>query len=141
MLYCLSFFFQAEDGIRDYKVTGVQTCALPISKYYLFYVIFAGQCVVFGLSGGLFNVVLDMLGHPPHPQGAINRAPTHAASLHSPVLETSPPVSLRVYHGLLLAAILWLFVGLVLLPLTDAGIFGAQVNAGVVNRMWSLAVG
>src|SRR5256885_4001531 len=23
-------FFQAEDGIRDYKVTGVQTCALPI---------------------------------------------------------------------------------------------------------------
>src|SRR3989454_11261605 len=28
---CMSFFFfQAEDGIRDYKVTGVQTCALPI---------------------------------------------------------------------------------------------------------------
>ena len=26
----LIFFFQAEDGIRDYKVTGVQTCALPI---------------------------------------------------------------------------------------------------------------
>src|ERR1039457_4115721 len=26
------FFFQAEDGIRDYKVTGVQTCALPIYK-------------------------------------------------------------------------------------------------------------
>src|SRR5205807_5110932 len=25
-----TFFFQAEDGIRDYKVTGVQTCALPI---------------------------------------------------------------------------------------------------------------
>src|SRR6266446_9614072 len=25
------FFLQAEDGIRDYKVTGVQTCALPIS--------------------------------------------------------------------------------------------------------------
>src|SRR2546426_8809617 len=33
MSYFLSvffFFFQAEDGIRDYKVTGVQTCALPI---------------------------------------------------------------------------------------------------------------
>src|SRR6266850_1788806 len=27
----LFFFFQAEDGIRDYKVSGVQTCALPIS--------------------------------------------------------------------------------------------------------------
>src|SRR5256885_5223493 len=32
-LYLLVFFFfQAEDGIRDYKVTGVQTCALPISR-------------------------------------------------------------------------------------------------------------
>src|SRR2546426_3237165 len=32
MLTCFFFFFffQAEDGIRDYKVTGVQTCALPI---------------------------------------------------------------------------------------------------------------
>src|SRR5256885_4646089 len=30
-LVALFFFFQAEDGIRDYKVTGVQTCALPIS--------------------------------------------------------------------------------------------------------------
>src|SRR2546427_2636039 len=30
--YCLYiFFFQAEDGIRDLTVTGVQTCALPIS--------------------------------------------------------------------------------------------------------------
>src|SRR5437764_8121991 len=27
----LFFFFQAEDGIRDTSVTGVQTCALPIS--------------------------------------------------------------------------------------------------------------
>src|SRR5207302_3793490 len=27
---CLFFFFQAEDGIRDFHVTGVQTCALPI---------------------------------------------------------------------------------------------------------------
>src|SRR5690348_17810386 len=28
----LIFFFQAEDGIRDGRVTGVQTCALPISE-------------------------------------------------------------------------------------------------------------
>src|ERR1022692_3684452 len=26
----MKFFFQAEDGKREYKVTGVQTCALPI---------------------------------------------------------------------------------------------------------------
>src|SRR5260221_321885 len=32
MYVCLVFFFfQAEDGIRDHCVTGVQTCALPIS--------------------------------------------------------------------------------------------------------------
>src|SRR5256885_10874026 len=30
------FVFQAEDGIRDYKVTGVQTCALPISSTTVF---------------------------------------------------------------------------------------------------------
>src|SRR2546430_5678578 len=30
----LFFFFQAEDGIRDLTVTGVQTCALPISNSY-----------------------------------------------------------------------------------------------------------
>src|SRR5207237_7268648 len=29
------FFFQAEDGIRDSSVTGVQTCALPISAVYM----------------------------------------------------------------------------------------------------------
>src|SRR5690349_23024634 len=29
--YAIFFFFQAEDGIRDLYVTGVQTCALPIS--------------------------------------------------------------------------------------------------------------
>src|SRR5205809_3558836 len=34
MLFFVSFFFffQAEDGIRDVAVTGVQTCALPISS-------------------------------------------------------------------------------------------------------------
>src|SRR2546430_3744743 len=29
---CFVFFFQAEDGIRDLTVTGVQTCALPILR-------------------------------------------------------------------------------------------------------------
>src|SRR5690554_7407912 len=30
--HLMFFFFQAEDGIRDADVTGVQTCALPISS-------------------------------------------------------------------------------------------------------------
>src|SRR5690606_27265661 len=34
---CFVFFFQAEDGIRDFHVTGVQTCALPICKRLLEY--------------------------------------------------------------------------------------------------------
>src|ERR1017187_5852393 len=32
--YYIFFFFQAEDGIRDTSVTGVQTCALPISSLF-----------------------------------------------------------------------------------------------------------
>src|SRR3712207_7844510 len=37
-MYCIVgfFFFQAEDGIRDIGVTGVQTCALPISPLNLY---------------------------------------------------------------------------------------------------------
>src|SRR3712207_8308071 len=39
--YCV--FFQAEDGIRDIGVTGVQTCALPISSCPPGWVVSAGQ--------------------------------------------------------------------------------------------------
>src|SRR3989442_8717127 len=34
-MHMIFFFFQAEDGIRDADVTGVQTCALPISEHRL----------------------------------------------------------------------------------------------------------
>src|SRR2546427_1536805 len=34
MLFFFFFFFQAEDGIRYLTVTGVQTCALPISRHH-----------------------------------------------------------------------------------------------------------
>src|SRR2546430_7969079 len=40
---CLKcFFFQAEDGIRDLTVTGVQTCALPISSTFKDKIVFLG---------------------------------------------------------------------------------------------------
>src|SRR5215475_10515849 len=32
-MHLFFFFFQAEDGIRDFHVTGVQTCALPICSF------------------------------------------------------------------------------------------------------------
>src|SRR5690606_39540838 len=61
------FFFQAEDGIRDFHVTGVQTCALPIwlsrNRWAL------AVCAVTALEGvlliGVFNllpVVLQQTG-------------------------------------------------------------------------------
>src|SRR5699024_11849729 len=45
------FFFQAEDGIRDRNVTGVQTCALPISKKYIF------QILKIGIPSGFEQVM------------------------------------------------------------------------------------
>src|SRR5438046_7944919 len=36
-MFFFFFFFQAEDGIRDWSVTGVQTCALPISFGYEYF--------------------------------------------------------------------------------------------------------
>src|SRR2546430_4294263 len=48
-ILCFFFFFQAEDGIRDLTVTGVQTCALPIWNRWSIDDVcnscFAGQCV------------------------------------------------------------------------------------------------
>src|SRR2546429_2768532 len=38
VVLCAVFFFQAEDGIRDVAVTGVQTCALPICESFEFLV-------------------------------------------------------------------------------------------------------
>src|SRR5256885_5649838 len=49
VMYIFFFFFQAEDGIRDYKVTGVQTCALPI---------LAAALVLDGTRGGTDAQVL-----------------------------------------------------------------------------------
>src|SRR5690606_28926808 len=39
------FFFQAEDGIRDFHVTGVQTCALPI-----YWLLASSNSILFGLT-------------------------------------------------------------------------------------------
>src|SRR5256885_599694 len=68
----LFFFFQAEDGIRDYKVTGVQTCALPISIAAGFRVeAVAGACaLIAGLTAsGLPTDEFHFIGFLPHKSG------------------------------------------------------------------------
>ena len=47
MLFFFFFFFQAEDGIRDGHVTGVQTCALPI---------LLDETVIFAKSGIVLQI-------------------------------------------------------------------------------------
>src|SRR3712207_9314199 len=44
-MLCVFFFFQAEDGIRDIGVTGVQTCALPIYGSIVLYCLMRGSMV------------------------------------------------------------------------------------------------
>src|SRR2546430_12731058 len=54
-----SFVSQAEDGIRDYKVTGVQTCALPI---YWLIVVAAGAAVWWSLTASAAGELQRLTG-------------------------------------------------------------------------------
>src|SRR6266849_620250 len=81
------------------------------AKHYLFYGIIVGQCLVFALSGALYSWLA-------HRQNRL----------------------LKWFDGLLLALILWLFAGLILLPLSGAGIFGANLTTGFSNGLLSLTI-
>src|SRR2546430_17647248 len=54
------FFFQAEDGIRDLTVTGVQTCALPILYTYGIVVLAALTCLLLVLFGGVTDKLIPL---------------------------------------------------------------------------------
>jgi DMSO/TMAO reductase YedYZ molybdopterin-dependent catalytic subunit len=81
------------------------------AKHYLFYGIIVGQCLVFALSGALYSWL---------------------ASRQNRLLQW--------FDGLLLALILWLFAGIILLPLSGAGIFGANLTTGFSNGLLSLTI-
>jgi DMSO/TMAO reductase YedYZ molybdopterin-dependent catalytic subunit len=81
------------------------------AKYILFVIVLLGQCLVFALSGAFFYERI---------RAQVDR--------------------LRWYHGLILAAMLWSFAGVILLPLSSAGIFGANLEVGIVKGMISLAL-
>src|SRR5215207_10372025 len=50
------FFFQAEDGIRDPLVTGVQTCALPIFGFVVCATLFSLATQAFVIGGGTASI-------------------------------------------------------------------------------------
>src|SRR5699024_11710861 len=60
---CISFFFQAEDGIRDRNVTGVQTCALPILPilYGAAFIAFVGGGIQYFYAGTQRKAIENML--------------------------------------------------------------------------------
>src|SRR3712207_7833253 len=62
--YC-NFFFQAEDGIRDIGVTGVQTCALPISGQFL------TNLKAAGIDPGAVDMVVISHFHGDHVNGLL----------------------------------------------------------------------
>src|SRR5215203_7004275 len=68
------FFFQAEDGIRDIGVTGVQTCALPISR-----------------EGTAVNPIVNRSTLPGSPPSASTSESTTASSEGRPVTPTRLP--------------------------------------------------
>src|SRR2546426_5259870 len=69
------FFFQAEDGIRDYKVTGVQTCALPISAE----LVLAGRIAeARPARDPAVEPDVDRVGHSPHVAAALLARQDHA---------------------------------------------------------------
>src|SRR5690606_39345601 len=57
IVFCF-FFFQAEDGIRDFHVTGVQTCALPIC---IFYKRMNKEGAIAGMVVGIVSMLLYMM--------------------------------------------------------------------------------
>src|SRR2546427_12684700 len=97
------FFFQAEDGIRDLTVTGVQTCALPISLP-----VWAahGRGFIYGIPGNEwrgFKVADDTRGPPfdpttgervPTPEGL--KAAREYLAFRFPGLKDAPLVEARV---------------------------------------------
>jgi DMSO/TMAO reductase YedYZ molybdopterin-dependent catalytic subunit len=91
------------------------------AKEYLFYIILIGQCLIFALCGGLCNLLIDRL---------------RFNDIH--VRDEQGDLPYRVGVGL--AFVLWIFSGLVFLPLTGSGVFGSQLVTSTSTTMINLAV-
>src|SRR5690606_39748461 len=90
---CLFFFFQAEDGIRDFHVTGVQTCALPISLY--------GKKVLI-TAGPTYEAIDPVRFIGNHSSGRMGFAlAKHAAALGAEVFLVAGPTALTLEDSLI----------------------------------------
>src|SRR5689334_20234313 len=89
------FFFQAEDGIRDGTVTGVQTCALPISA--TVNTSFGSKVIVPGTGIFLNNQMDDFSTQPgvPNAFGLIGAEANAVAPGKRPLSSMSPTIVLR----------------------------------------------
>src|SRR2546426_4986982 len=81
---CFVFFFQAEDGIRDYKVTGVQTCALPICSRVIALMLPRGAQS--RRLGGIWRLLqhIPAAGPESRAEGGESRSEEHTSELQSP---------------------------------------------------------
>src|SRR6266702_8154358 len=86
------FFFQAEDGLRDGHVTGVQTCALPISALFTLDRGMVGQ-----RQGGAIHVVLELqFSFKQKSDGLVVRADEVVVGQAGTSFENRKPVESRV---------------------------------------------
>jgi DMSO/TMAO reductase YedYZ molybdopterin-dependent catalytic subunit len=104
------------------------------AKHYLFYGIIVGQCLVLALCGGLYNLYLARAVHV-----AAVKEFYKSEKLQEDTELVPAGQQLQLYQGLVLFFLLWLLVGFVFLPLTGAGIFGADLAIGFNNTLVSLA--
>jgi DMSO/TMAO reductase YedYZ molybdopterin-dependent catalytic subunit len=100
------------------------------AKYYLFYIILVGQCLLFALSGGICSLIASTVRLPALQEVSQDKAQE----------ERQNAGQLRWSTGILLALVLWVLTGFIFLPVTGAGLFGAQLSSGILNTMLSLAV-
>src|SRR2546422_10841282 len=111
------FFFQAEDGIRDVAVTGVQTCALPISLLVLFAAV---------RSVGVALVLLALAGC----------AMIVTTALANTMLQTLVPNELR---GRVMAFYAFVFVGMAPLGAFQAGLVAEHTGAPFAIALGGIA--
>ena len=100
------------------------------AKHYLFDGVVVGQCLVFGLCGGSYALLV----------AALQKRVATAQISQQKAQPAEPAMTLPYYHGLLLTALLLLLVGFVLLPLLGSGVFGANLSIGLLNSAMSLVI-